>query len=215
MKLNFDRRLFLGGAAASSLSAAVPNLGAVSLDADKYVNDALKFALSKPPHWRFASVMAFNASLDDTEQRMDRPETFQKIRELNEEGPILVMAKRSLRSRDVVPSIQVLADPPSMTPDEYFEMVGANASSSAGLFEDYRLERPFRVLRINDRDFGYYVATCTVTMEGERIECRLRSVVAMNEKAAFTIGATGPANSRDDCEQELMDVLESMRFSPA
>jgi hypothetical protein len=125
-----------------------------------------------------------------------------------------VIAKRSLRSRDIVPGIQVLADPPSMTPGEYFEMVRANASSSAGLYEDYALERPFQVLKINNRDFGYYVATCTVTMEGERIECRLRSVVAMNEMAAYTIAATGPANSRDDCERELMEVLASMQFSP-
>lgn len=213
MKTDLDRRLFLSGAAASGLSAAVPSFGAVTLEADSYVNKVLRFSLSKPPHWQFLSVKAFNASLDETEERLDRPETFQKIRELNEEGPILVISKRSPRSKAIVPSIQVMADPPSITSDEYFEMVESGAPDSLGLYEDYELERPFEVLRINDRDFGHYVATCTVTMEGKRVGCRLHSVVTMSEMAAFTLAATGPNTPRDDCEQELMGVLASMRFA--
>jgi hypothetical protein len=212
---DLSRRHFLSGAAASGLSAALPDLGAVSLNADLYTNKCLRISLSKPPYWQFVSVKAFNANLDDMEERLSRPEMLRAIREVNEDDPILVICKRSPRSKGIVPTIQLMTDPVSHEPAEFLDKAKLGASLGASFYEDYSLERPFEVRRIEGQDFGYFVSTFRQTLDEESIDCRMHCAVVITDLAEFTLGSIAPIRGQDECTREFVEVLASLRFLPA
>jgi hypothetical protein len=210
--MRFDRRRFLTGTVASGMAAIAPNLGAVSLQYDDYTNSALGVRLRKPPNWQFASARAFTAAQSELVDRLSRADLERLRQELNGDDPVLVITKRSLRTRGFVPMIHLLVDPISSTPIQFRTLLPRCPSAIAPYFENYRIERELQISELSGFEFGQFTAQYLETIDSQKYTCRLNFYVGMTNRAELTFCSLGLCSGPDECSEQFSSVMQTVQF---